>query len=755
MNVRSPARLMRARSGALPFVPRAGLLDGVREWMAGPEPFSGYLVGGKGGSGKTRLGVQLCQEAGDRSWLCGLLSPTAEQAAVEALAEVPTPRLIVVDYAETRIEQMEALLPALAATATTEQPVRVLLLVRAAPKGSNDWSATLRAGAGDWLDGLLAGMSQQVLDDQPLLPDERAALFSETAAAFAARHVAGDSTQPNLPNPPAALSAPAFATPLLVVTAAYLTVHGERNLPLTREGLLAELNRHEDHYWQSTATGLDLDIDLRARIVALATLAGADSEPEAVGLLQLLPDLVDATAERRGRLARWTRNLYPGLRWWNRLEPDLLGEHLVAAHLGDFPAVLAGVLKRTDPAALVQPLELYARAAPSYPNLESTLQSVLSDLLILLCGRAASDTESNRAGSDGQDASSVAGALHRLIRQVNIPDANIAEALDQIPLRPDTLLSPLALVLLERLSDSVRAQASRDATHRPYLARLLNDLSNRYAELGQSEKALGAINESVSILEGIPASRRPSDLLAMALNNQSNRLAGQARGGLSQIRLRRALALAEEAASTYKTRHASTGRYGVEYAGALMNLANRLEQADQLEASIAATDAALPVARSNAVNATPEASLQLAGLLNNWALRVRHLPGRDADAAAAAREAVTIMRTLVTLRPTAYEPRLATCLNTLSVVLADGQPSSPAEAFEAATEAVVIRRRLQHLGVEHMSLTSPRHCAHQPQPYKTLAGPTMPKLRSRRRLTCLSIWPTKIRNSTSRRCEAR
>src|SRR4051794_10027250 len=61
--VRSPARLMRARSGVLPFVSRPGLMDGADGWMAGDEPFHAYLVGGRGGSGKTRLGMELARRA--------------------------------------------------------------------------------------------------------------------------------------------------------------------------------------------------------------------------------------------------------------------------------------------------------------------------------------------------------------------------------------------------------------------------------------------------------------------------------------------------------------------------------------------------------------------------------------------------------------------------------------------------------------------------------------------------------------------
>ena len=118
-NVRSPARLMRARSGALPFLARSGLLTGLHEWMADPEPFSGYLVGGRGGSGKTRLAVEMCRAAERDGWLCGLLEGAAEPAAIEALAGVPTARLVVVDYAESRAEQLVVLLPVLAEQATT------------------------------------------------------------------------------------------------------------------------------------------------------------------------------------------------------------------------------------------------------------------------------------------------------------------------------------------------------------------------------------------------------------------------------------------------------------------------------------------------------------------------------------------------------------------------------------------------------------------------------------------------------------
>ncbi len=82
-------------------------------------------------------------------------------------------------------------------------------------------------------------------------------------------------------------------------------------------------------------------------VVALATLAGADSEAEASALLRLVPDLGDEPERERRRLARWMHDLYPaGSRWWHPLEPDLLGEQLVETTYFEHPDVLSGVLER-------------------------------------------------------------------------------------------------------------------------------------------------------------------------------------------------------------------------------------------------------------------------------------------------------------------------------------------------------------------------------------------------------------------------
>jgi hypothetical protein len=153
-NVSSPARVLRARAGVIPYVDRAGLLGDLKGWVTAATPFAGRVIGGRGGSGKTRVGVELCERAKVAAWLCGLLSPSADQAALEALIDVPTARLIVIDYAESRLEQLDVILPQLAAGASEQHPVRVLLLVRARPGRGGDWSAVLRHHS-DGLDAVL------------------------------------------------------------------------------------------------------------------------------------------------------------------------------------------------------------------------------------------------------------------------------------------------------------------------------------------------------------------------------------------------------------------------------------------------------------------------------------------------------------------------------------------------------------------------------------------------------------------------
>ena len=70
--------------------------------------------------------------------MCGFLDADADEQDLAVLADTDAPLLVLVDYAETRTEQLRRLLPLLW-EADTGDPVRVLLLARAA----GDWWAGL------------------------------------------------------------------------------------------------------------------------------------------------------------------------------------------------------------------------------------------------------------------------------------------------------------------------------------------------------------------------------------------------------------------------------------------------------------------------------------------------------------------------------------------------------------------------------------------------------------------------------------
>ncbi|HVX20993.1 MAG TPA: tetratricopeptide repeat protein [Acidimicrobiales bacterium] len=630
--VSSPARMLRARSGVVPYVDRGGLTEELEQWTGGEEPFRGCVVGGRGGSGKTRLGVELCLRARAVEWLAGHLPRHADQGSMETLVTATTDRLVVIDYAESRIEQLNELLPLLAREATPEQRVRVLLLVRAAPRQGDDWTEALR-DHDDWLDVVLDDMACHALADTPFEAAERRELFGVAGTAFAGR----SPTPVEVPDPPALLDQAIFASPLLVAIAAYLAVHGTGTVPNTRADLLKVLLAHERHYWRPGAGEPPLDPELAQRIVALATLAGAATENGAAELLRLLPDLADANAERRGRLARWAHTLYPGDAWWSPLEPDLLAEHLVADCFTDQPAVLTGVLDRADPTAVVRPLDLYARAVPDHPGLRAALGPVVTQRLGPLCDAAIAQaaTETDRDVLLGQK--TIASALNRVVGLVDLDADQLPEILDRFPGQPNLVLGSLALTLESRCTAHLRPLAeAHPAAYEPDLARSLNNLSNRLAEAGRREEGLAAVEEAVAVrrrlAEANPAAYEPG--LARSLNNLSVHLAeaGRREEGLAAV---------EEAVKMHRRlAGANPAAYEPDLASSLNNLSVRLAEAGQWE-----------------------------------------------DGLAAIEEAVEVHRRLARANPAAYEPDLATSLNNLSVHLAEAGRHDEAESIakEAAS----------------------------------------------------------------------
>ena len=162
--------------------------------------------------GRDRVAVELCERATAAGWLSGLLAPSTDRGGIDALIDVPTPRLVVVDYAESRAEQLEVVLPIWRRRPRMTRRSVSCCWSASAPR--RRLTAALRYRS-DRLDAVLDGIDAHLLEDLPLTDRERRELFTATAAALVER--AGGSPPPAPPELDEAL----FASPLLVVIAAY------------------------------------------------------------------------------------------------------------------------------------------------------------------------------------------------------------------------------------------------------------------------------------------------------------------------------------------------------------------------------------------------------------------------------------------------------------------------------------------------------------------------------------------------------
>jgi hypothetical protein len=110
---RRDAAVLRAEYQVVDFhAERQPELEALQAWCASDEPVSVQLITGPGGTGKTRLAIQLLGALGP-NWRAGFLHRRAEEVTPFALDGVfadPRPLLLVVDYAETRRPVVERIL---------------------------------------------------------------------------------------------------------------------------------------------------------------------------------------------------------------------------------------------------------------------------------------------------------------------------------------------------------------------------------------------------------------------------------------------------------------------------------------------------------------------------------------------------------------------------------------------------------------------------------------------------------------------
>ncbi|APU22578.1 S1 family peptidase [Actinoalloteichus sp. GBA129-24] len=225
----SPVALLRPEFASVPFYGRDAELADLADWCADPDAQRVALIVGGGGQGKTRLAYELLHRQREQGWVCGVLTTAvpAARTPFAALRDTAHPVLLVLDYAETRVEYVHEFVRALTDTVDL-RPVRLLLLARSA----GDWWLHLRRREDFLSDALPARPMFTLAQMEPTVEGRRRA-FDEAVQALAARL----SDRPDLPHH-SVDSAAAEWTPDLAGDAygRVLTIHIAALVALLRDG---------------------------------------------------------------------------------------------------------------------------------------------------------------------------------------------------------------------------------------------------------------------------------------------------------------------------------------------------------------------------------------------------------------------------------------------------------------------------------------------------------------------------------------
>jgi tetratricopeptide (TPR) repeat protein len=639
-----PSALLRPEFEVVPFSGREAELSRLERWCAEPGAFGIRLVTGPAGQGKSRLARQFCERLTARGWLAGPLGRAEfDEATLRHLQVTSVAVLLVVDRAETRTDQLASLVNGLIGRKRAGR-VRLLLLARA---------------AGDWWEGfrresrkqgsMLDGIAEHELAALHSTLNDRQRGFRDAVAAFARHrgHIATPSVMPDLADPKyGSVLNVHLAALAAVLRAEQPTGRSARLVDPTARALECEQGHWSDVARASELTGTYQQVDLD-RAVAAATLCGADDEEQAVALLRRIPNLPET--DHVVRLARLIRRLYPSRNsYWGTLQPELLGEELVAMVTADpsvpgGPAGLLGtMLADASAPQATRALSIVVAAAPRHVHLREALVPLLQRdpaRLLLPAGAVATQVPDPRP-------------LARALRVVldSVADGTLVLELARLLPWPSLALADLAMAATRQALDQHRARSGADPKTE---AELLSVLAVQLSDVGRREGALSAIEEAVTISRGLAEAAPDAFLpdLARALNNLSNQLSdvGRREGALSAI---------EDAVAHYR-RLAETApdAFLPDLALSLNNLATSLADVGRREAALRATEEAVTISRGLA-EAAPDAFLpDLALSLNNRSLRLIDMGRREA-ALAATEEAVAISRGLGEAAPDTLLPSL-------------------------------------------------------------------------------------------------
>ncbi len=705
------------------FIGREREFEQLWSWLRSEVPVSVRVITGGGGSGKTRLAVELIESLETDApghWNCGFLTLQEVErfSRLENLSRWRRQKavLAVVDYAAGFAVQLKPWLEQLSAAADSGERFRLLLLER---------DASLETG---WLSSMLtSGYSTsavRALFDPPepvhLAPvtsaeDRRSLLRATVQAGAAIRNIAA----PAIPAPGVDLAfdkridEPQWGDPLMLMMAGLTALDTKlvEALSFARVDLANELAKRELDRIVRFAGGAPPA--LLHHVAAYVTASGglsrdelrgaAKAESEAIGLAHpsgwraLADSVAEALPATEGGAAAVVPDVIGEallLRVWGGAEVNEGSRAVVRAAQSHLRHLAASVIRcaqdfcvgespRSEPLAWLDALIEAAKNIPVFlRSIEAELPSqtlalreravnIDTRLLKLLDGGPVYDPATPPDSAEPEVLPERARVLH-----------NLGVRLSDLGRREEALEATREAVTLRR-----QLSAQRPDAFLPDLAMALNNLGLRLSGLGRREEALEATREAVTLYRQLSAQRPDAFLpdLALSLNNLGMMLSNLGRR-------EEALEATREAVTLYRQLSAQRpDAFLPDLAGSLNNLGVRLSGLGRREEALEATREAVTLRRQLSAQ-RPDAFLpDLATSLNNLGAMLSNL-GRREEALEATREAVTLYRQLSAQRPDAFLPDLARSLNNLGLMLSNlGRRE---EALEATREAVTLYRQL-------------------------------------------------------------
>jgi tetratricopeptide (TPR) repeat protein len=697
----TPALLLNARFALAPFLDVHGRRAALGEWAQSKEgkKVRGKLIHGPGGLGKTRLMVEVCADLREKGWEAGFVEAPASDVAnlhrqaIESLIDSRDGAglLLVLDYAERRQDEAERYAARMkkAAQNNPDRPLRLALLARS---------------AGEWWDRILEEMPVMAAvfsgDVEQLLPlpelMDRQRLFTEAIEGFreAIQRIQEedpdefadwdlDPRRQPVPERLAELAADAFARPLMIQIAALLHLQGETPDTSSIAALLGGMLGVERRYWKA-ALGEDFTEPRHLAIKRGAmqtTLSGEVSRAEAEALL--LQDTFfkrEVPADAAEPLADLERVLGDGAGKLMAVEPDLIGEHLIAE--GDMrlmDACLAWAGEDTERRRAI--LTVLQRASREEHGRKSArAREFLEEIIIKKGAEMAEELIAVALETPGE----LVAALETVTPRLNLQTANALST--SMPSKTQQLA--FASLGLAEAVVTLISKPEKDDKQRAAYAAVLAVVSIRNNAVGRRQAALAASEEAVGTFRELAQSDSGPFQVAL-VETLHNLSADRIDAGLP---IERSISLSEEAETVCRKLADSASSDNSSLLANILNTrSNLLSDIGRHEEAIAAAEESVRIFRELKKHHAGIDKEGLARSLNTLSMRLSET-NRHKKALAAAEEAATIWRGLSEENPDAFLPGFAASISRLSSCFSEQQQHET--ALSASKESLTLYRGL-------------------------------------------------------------